>query len=114
MPDQRRRRRSPFRLLAPLALLLVAGAVAMVVLNSSIADGEDDGGEVTTTRETSTERTTTTRSGRPLRRFYRVKPGDSFGAIAEKTNVPIEQLEALNPEVDPQALVVGQRIRLRR
>jgi LysM repeat protein len=111
MPDHRRRR-SPFRLLAPLALLLVAGAVAMVVLNSNIADG-DDGGEVSTTPETSTERTTTTRSGRPLRRFYRVKPGDSFGAIAEKTNVPIERLEALNPEVDPQALVVGQRIRLR-
>ena len=85
----------------------------MVVLNSNIADG-DDGGEVATTPEISTERTTTTRSGRPLRRFYRVKPGDSFGAIAEKTNVPIERLEALNAEVDPQALVVGQRIRLRR
>jgi spore germination protein YaaH len=112
MPD-RKPRRSPFRLLAPLALLLVAGAVAAVVLNSNIADGDDGEDQVTTTPRTSTERTATTRSGRPLRRFYRVKPGDSFGAIAEKTNVPIERLEALNPEVDPQALVVGQRIRLR-
>jgi LysM repeat protein len=111
MPD-RKPRRSPFRLLAPVALLLVAGAVAAVVLNSNIADG-DDGDQVTTTPRTSTERTTTTRSGRPLRRFYRVKLGDSFGSIAEKTNVPVDRLEELNPEVDPQALVVGQRIRLR-
>jgi LysM repeat protein len=42
-----------------------------------------------------------------------VKPGDSFGSIAERTGVPIERLEELNPDVDPQALVVGQRLRLR-
>ena len=110
MPDHRRR---PYRLLAPLALALVAGAVAVVIANSDIADGDDSESTATTTEQTSTERTTTTRRGRRLRANYVVKPGDSFGSIAEKTGVSVEQLELLNPEVDPQALVVGQRIKLR-
>jgi LysM repeat protein len=108
-----RRRRSPYRLLAPLALVLVAGAVAVVIANSDIADGDDSGSTVTTTEQTTTERTNTTGRGRRLRRNYVVKPGDSFGSIAEKTGVSVEQLGLLNPEVDPQALVVGQRIKLR-
>jgi LysM repeat protein len=112
MPDHQRPR-SPYRLLAPLALVLVAGAVAVVIANSDIADGDDGESAVTTTEQTSTERTNTTGRGRRLRRIYVVKPGDSFGSIAEKTGVSVEQLGLLNPEVDPQALVVGQRIKLR-
>jgi teichoic acid transport system ATP-binding protein len=106
------RRRSPYRLVAPLALVLVTGAVAVVVANSDIADG-DDGETTTTTERTTTEPTTTTGRGPRQRRNYVVKPGDSFGSIAEKTGVSVERLELLNPEVDPQALVVGQRIKLR-
>ena len=115
MPDQRRRRFRPTHLLAPLALIVVAGAVAVVILNSN-AIGEDEnanGGEVTTTQQTETERVRTTPSGRRLRRNYVVRPGDSFGSIAERTGVSVDELERLNPEVDPQALVVGQRIKLR-
>jgi LysM repeat protein len=112
MPEKRRRR-SPFRLLAPLALVLVTGAVALVILNSNVADGDDNGEPVTTTQKTTTERTKTNRQGRRTRKRYVVKPGDSFGSIAERTGVPIERLEELNPDVDPQALVVGQRLRLR-
>ena len=33
--------------------------------------------------------------------------------IAQETEVPIERLIVLNPSVDPQALVTGQRIKLR-
>ena len=50
---------------------------------------------------------------RPQRTFYRVRLNDTLGLIAEQTGVPVEQLEALNPELDPQNLIVGQRIRLR-
>jgi teichoic acid transport system ATP-binding protein len=112
MPDHGRRR-SPYRLLAPLALVLVTGAVAVVVANSDIADGDDGETSATTTERTTTEPTTTTGRDRRQRRNYVVRPGDSFGSIAEKTGVSVEQLELLNPEVDPQALVVGQRIKLR-
>ena len=44
---------------------------------------------------------------------YVVKTGDTLGAIAEKTGVPVEKLQQLNPELDPQALVSGQKIKLR-
>jgi LysM domain len=115
MPDQRRRRFRPTHLLAPLALIVVAGAVAVVIVNSNAIGGDENGngGEVTTTQRTETERVRTTPSGRRLRRNYVVRPGDSFGSIAERTGVPVDELERLNPEVDPQALVVGQRIKLR-
>lgn len=115
MPDQRRRRFRPTHLLAPLALIVVAGAVAVVIMNSNAIGGDDNenGGEVTTTQQTETERVRTTPSGRRLRRNYVVRPGDSFGSIAERTGVSVDELERLNPEVDPQALVVGQRIKLR-
>ena len=115
MPDQRRRRFRPTHLLAPLALIVVAGAVAVVILNSNAIGGDDNEnrGAVTTTQQTETERVRTTPSGRRLRRNYVVRPGDSFGSIAERTGVSVDELERLNPEVDPQALVVGQRIKLR-
>jgi len=35
------------------------------------------------------------------------------GLIAEKTGVPVERLQELNPELDPQNLIVGQRVKLR-
>ena len=114
MPDQRRRGFRPVHLLAPLALVAVAVAVVVVIANSDVTGGDDDnGGEVTTTQASDTETTTTPNRQRRQRRNYVVKPGDSFGSIAEKTGVSIAQLEQLNPDVDPQALVVGQRIKLR-
>jgi LysM repeat protein len=42
-----------------------------------------------------------------------VKLNDTLGLIAEKTDVPVERLQELNPELDPQNLIVGQRIKLR-
>jgi LysM repeat protein len=43
-----------------------------------------------------------------------VRPGDTPSTIAERTGVPLEDLEALNPDIDPQQLTPGQRLRLRR
>ncbi len=47
------------------------------------------------------------------RRFYVVKAGDTLVVIAERTGVPIEDLLSLNPSIDPQGLVTGQRVKLR-
>ena len=41
-----------------------------------------------------------------------VKPGDTPSGIAEKTGVSLEQLEKANPDLDPQLLAPGQRIRI--
>ena len=112
MPDHGRRRRSPARLLAPLALLLFAGALAVLLLDymekQDEAGGENARGQTAEQREP--------RRGqrpRPRRASYRVKLNDTLGLISEKTGVSVERLQELNPELDPQALEIGQRITLR-
>lgn len=47
-------------------------------------------------------------------RTYEVKEGDSLAAISRETGVPVEEIENLNPRLDPLALVPGERIRLRK
>jgi LysM repeat protein len=47
-------------------------------------------------------------------RFYVVSPGDNLTAIAVKTGVSVGTIEAINPNLDPNALQPGQRLRLRR
>jgi LysM repeat protein len=42
-----------------------------------------------------------------------VRSGDTLGAIAERVDVPVDRLLVLNPDVDPQSLRAGQRLRLR-
>ena len=106
-------RRSPARLLAPIAILAVAAALAVVLLNSSVVGGEN--GEKTTSagKPTATQTTETTRRRQPRRAFYTVKLNDTLEGIAQKTGLSVARLQTLNPEVDPQALVAGQRLKLR-
>jgi LysM repeat protein len=112
MPDHRRRR-SPARLLAPIALLGCAVALAAVVFSSPAVDGDETAGQSTSDRTTTTPPAKTDRGSRRKRRNYTVKTGDTLGGIAEKTGVTVERLLVLNPQLDPQALVAGQKIKLR-
>jgi LysM repeat protein len=114
MADNRRRRRNIARFFAPLALVAFGVALAMVIL--SFTNEQDDGGDgqrstTESSRQTTPENAQTPR--RQRRAFYRVKLNDTLGLIAEKTGVPVERLQELNPELDPQNLVVGQRVKLR-
>jgi LysM repeat protein len=110
MPDDTRS--SPARLIAPLALVLVTIAFFGVVLTSSTGDENGDR-ESRAGRQAGDQRQRTTTAPRPRRTFYMVKVGDTLGGIAETTGVTVETLLELNPDLDPQALVSGQRIRLR-
>jgi LysM repeat protein len=47
-------------------------------------------------------------------RYWKVRPGDSFGLIAAKTRIDITKLEQLNPQLKPATLQPGDRVRLRR
>jgi LysM repeat protein len=110
-------RRSPFRLLAPLALLAVSAAIVFVVISSaSTSNGSSD--RAATEREagstdTAQQERDTPDPPRPRGRTYTVKTGDTLGLIAERTGVPVDRLLELNPDLDPQALVAGQKITLR-
>ena len=100
--------RSPARFLAPLALAAVAFALF------SILGGGGGGGEepATTQQPRATATATPKKETRRKRKVYVVKPGDTPSGIAEKTGVSLEQLEEANPDLDPQLLAPGQRIRI--
>ena len=102
------------RLLAPLALIAIAVVVAVMVLNSGVV-GDDDGNSATTSDlPAASERTTT--SGRPAERRpanYTIKANDTLSGIAAEHGTTVDRLLELNPELDPQGLVAGQRIKLR-
>jgi LysM repeat protein len=110
--------RSPVRFLAPLAL--VASAVALVLVVSSSPDAERPAPQGSTVRDGAGATATPSagrgreRPRRRVRRMYTVKPGDTPSGIAEKTGVPLEEILTLNPELDPQTLAPGTRLRLRR
>ena len=101
MPDRR-----PARLLAPLAL------VAFVVLLVLIIGSGGGGSKSSTTKSNRTSTTRTRPRAKP--RNYTVKSSDtSLDSIARKTGVATDRLLQLNPSLDPQTLVPGQRIKLR-
>jgi LysM repeat protein len=112
MPPERHR--SPARLIAPAALLVFALAVVLIVLGSSGSEDTDKGKAASAGKNAAT---TTSRAGPARRRrkspTYTVRPGDTLGRIAEKTGIEVETLQTLNPSLDPQALVSGQKIKLR-
>ena len=105
-------RNSP-RLLAPLALAACALAV-LVILAGSLAGGDssDDPSAPQQATEQTDAATQTAREPRTPA-TYTVQANDTLGAIAEKTGVTVETIELLNPEVDPQALIAGQKLKLR-
>jgi LysM repeat protein len=105
-----RGRRSTARLLAPLALVLAAVAVLLVIQASK---GSDSGSKDSAAQTTSTEQQTTQTTKQRVRPSYTVKLNDNLGLISEKTGVSVARLEELNPELDPQNLIVGQKIKLR-
>jgi LysM repeat protein len=104
-------RRSPARLLAPLAL--VGFVIALVVVINGANSGSS---EKTKAAPAASASATPTRKqkARKQRKRYVVKAGDTPSGIAEKTGVPLSQILALNPDLDDQTLTVGDKIRLRR
>ena len=118
-------RRSPLRLLAPVAL--VVAALAFVLVVSSSGGGDDSATSSTTSAEKARDLGQTPKERRRQRRrerreqregqlpddVYIVKEGDTLGGIAETTGVPVERLQELNPGLDQFQLTKGQRIKLR-
>ena len=101
--------RSPARFVAPLAL---AGAVVAIVLVVKGAHPRSSSSATSTTTTTTTP-VRPHHHHRPRHRFYVVKPGDVLSAIAQRYGLTTREIQELNPNLDPQALQAGQRVRLR-
>jgi len=99
----------PARALAVAAL--VGGALVLaVVIASSVGDGGEKGrsggvpaGEVRQGGGSEGE----------APKAYVVQNGDTLTSIANETGVPVSRIEELNPGVDPQILVSGEKLKLR-
>jgi LysM repeat protein len=115
-----RRRRSPLRILAPVALVVFAVALAMIITSTNKTDGDSSksASQAEKARDlgTSTSRERSRRRAardRLPKRIYVVQDGDTLGSIAEKTGVSVEKLQALNPGLDQFSLQTGQKIKIR-
>jgi LysM repeat protein len=95
------------RLVAALAIL-VAVLVVVVVVSAAIS-GDDS----SPTRQKDTSQAQQEKKPRTKAKTYTVESGDTLTAIAHKTGVPVAEILALNPEVDPQILIAGQTLQLR-
>jgi LysM repeat protein len=112
-------RRSPLRFLAPVALVAFGVAILMLVSSFRSTAGPDQ----PSASEQAKQRDLGAQAKKPKKRrstngdlptkFYTVKTGDTLGSIAEKTGIPVAKLQELNPQVDPQQLGSGQRLKLR-
>ena len=112
---------SPLRILAPAALVVFALALLLVIVTSgggedpqpTASKKADKARDLGAPKKQTTTSTTETTPSATSKASYVVKTGDTLGSIAETTGVPVSKLQELNPELDPQALVSGQKIRLR-
>jgi Tfp pilus assembly protein FimV len=53
-------------------------------------------------------------AGKPVaaKRYYTVHAGDTLSAIAARTHVSLAALRRLNPDVQPTALFLGEKLRV--
>jgi LysM repeat protein len=113
MPGATARRR-PSRWLAPVAIVACAGVVFAIARGGTAEEDGGSGGAGGTRTGTTETRPATTTTKTTTRRTYVVRSGDTLSAISIETGVPVSRLQALNPDLDVQALQPGQRLKLRR
>jgi len=89
------------------ALALVAAVLVIVVVVGAAMN------ESSSSPEQRTERPVQKKKQRTEAKTYTVQTGDTLTAIAHRTGVPVAEILALNPEVDPQILIAGQTLKLR-
>jgi LysM repeat protein len=103
------------RLAAPAAFL--AGiTIAVLLVRAGLNEGETTTAaqtSVATTAAVTTTATTTATATEPDPVFVEVESGGTLDQIALDNDTTVEQLLQLNPGLDPTALQVGQRIRVR-
>ena len=97
--------RIPARVLAPAAL----GAFVLVVVIVIVLSGGSGGRPAA-----SGSGARHSARAHHRRRFYKVRRGQTLSSIAERTGIPIERLRELNPQLDPELVRPGQRLKLRR
>jgi LysM repeat protein len=106
-----KRSSAPARVVAATALVCGFLVVIVIVATSLGGDGEDShhGG-----RSQAGKAAGGAGGGKgQAPKAYVVQSGDTLTSIAHRTGVPVARIVALNPGVDPQILVSGEKLKLR-
>jgi LysM repeat protein len=95
-----------------LALVALAGAIVAIVIvakntNLHSSDSKNKGQQTKTVKEQQ-------KKPRTKAKKYVVQSGDTLTSISHKTGIPIAELQALNPEIDPQILTEGETLKLQK
>jgi LysM repeat protein len=101
-----RRTSAAARIVAVLALI---GAVILIVVVVSTAGNGSD----SKTHHRHQQHAQKEKKPRSTAKTYTVQPGDTLTAIAHETGVPLSEIMALNPGVDPQILTSGEVLKLK-
>ena len=90
-----------------MALIAAFVLVVVIIATSGGGSGGNDNGNA--------QKPSVSKAGqRAVRRgVWIVHSGDTFGSISVKTGIDVTTLQQLNPDLDPQTLLEGQRIALR-
>jgi LysM repeat protein len=96
------------RYAAPAAFLLAVTIAVLLVRSGLQAKSSPQTTSVATTISTQTGPV-----AKRQRRFYRLRAGETLSDVALRYDTTVGALLILNPRVDPNALEVGQRIRVR-
>jgi LysM repeat protein len=95
---------------APLArygapiVFLAAATAAVLLVRAGLNAGSD--------KPISPGATVTANAPAAKRLYYRVRAGDTLGLVAERFDTSLDDLIGLNPQIDPNALRIGQRLRI--
>jgi LysM repeat protein len=114
------------------AAFLAAVTIAVILIKAGLDSGSGSTTTVglpttpTTTKAATTTTTTLVLTGpragtttaatettTPGAEYYMVESGDTLGSIAEKYSTTVDELMTLNPGIDPTAMHIGQRIRVK-
>jgi LysM repeat protein len=95
---------------APVAFL-AAITIGALVVRAGFESGHHSATQSTTTA-TTTNKKHRHHATQPVVKRYTVQTGDTLSVIASKTGTTVAILLKLNPHIDPQALQVGQKIRV--
>ncbi|MBN8870453.1 MAG: LysM peptidoglycan-binding domain-containing protein [Solirubrobacterales bacterium] len=93
-----------------LAVLALIGTILIVIVAISGATGGDDDGSG---KKANPAKQQAQNKPKTKKKKYEVAEGDTLTTISNKTGISVERLEKLNPDLDPQALQVGQELKLR-
>ena len=96
-----------------LALAALAGAIVAIVIvakNTDLHSNSDNKGNKGKTQVHKEQQ----KKPRTKAKTYTVQSGDTLTSIAHKTGIPVAEIQALNPEVDPQILIAGETLKLQK